>query len=128
MVSARHLSFSVVLFASAFRVRGGHLIAFVHVQFAWCARGRFFGPLFSFCEIFLRSDFFRSKFQVIDGNPVVANYIEPGAGKIALDMPDESWLASHVRRSQYMLQIVRCNDRTCCTGNWRTNFNQIIPD
>uniref|UniRef100_A0A8C4PZQ8 C2H2-type domain-containing protein n=1 Tax=Eptatretus burgeri TaxID=7764 RepID=A0A8C4PZQ8_EPTBU len=64
---------------------------------------------------------------LLDGYDVFAEYVEPGDTS-SLQVGDVSpkWTANHVRQSQYLLQIVRCEDRRCCT-DWRTNWNKIIP-
>ena len=60
--------------------------------------------------------------SVIDSNPVVAEYLSPPENirEAMIFMEGEEWKAKHVMQSQYMLQIVRCNDNTCC-DKWRTN-------
>ena len=50
---------------------------------------------------------------VIDGNSVVAKFIEDDAPAIVGTKPEE-WKALHVRQSQYFLQIVKCTDPKCC--------------
>ena len=61
---------------------------------------------------------------VIDEHPVVAEYIS--------DDPDErekseKWKSKHVKASQYFLQIVKCNDRTCCL-TFRSSYLEVIKD
>lgn len=66
------------------------------------------------------------KKTVIDGYPVdckalsVGNAYEPPA-------PDPVWVASHCRQSRYSLQIVKCNDESCCSP-FETNWLNVIPD
>ena len=49
----------------------------------------------------------------IDGHPVVAEFISDEANEPVVSK-SEKWKAIHVRESQYLLQIVKCNDRKCC--------------
>lgn len=65
-----------------------------------------------------------------DDYPVVSEYIEPGKGCIADDdiiKKSDEWVATHVRSSQYFLQIVRCEDRKCCKP-FRSSINQILQN
>ncbi|CAF1273702.1 unnamed protein product [Adineta steineri] len=39
---------------------------------------------------------------------------------------DEYWCATHVLQTQYTIQIIRCNDASCCTP-WRSNYIQVFP-
>ncbi|CAF3134085.1 unnamed protein product [Rotaria socialis] len=39
---------------------------------------------------------------------------------------DEYWCATHVLQTQYTIQIIRCNNPTCCTP-WRSNYIQVFP-
>ena len=59
----------------------------------------------------------------IDSYPVTAEYIEPKG--IKPPAVDRKWAANHVRQSQYLLQIVRCDDRSCC-GPWRSNWKIVM--
>ena len=52
---------------------------------------------------------------VIDGNPVVAEFIEEEA-PVIVETKSEEWKACHVRQSQYFLQIVNCTDKKCCSS------------
>ena len=45
----------------------------------------------------------------IDGNPVVAEFIEDDA-PVIMRTKSEEWKACHVRQSQYFLQTVKCTD------------------
>ena len=36
------------------------------------------------------------------------------------------WCATHVLQTQYTIQIIRCNNPTCCTP-WRSNYIQVFP-
>ena len=66
----------------------------------------------------------------IDKYPVVAHYISPPASDTVIhSMPAEAsqeWRATHVRESQYCLQVVRCTDITCCSP-WRSSLHQLLP-
>uniref|UniRef100_UPI0035900373 uncharacterized protein isoform X2 n=1 Tax=Myxine glutinosa TaxID=7769 RepID=UPI0035900373 len=61
---------------------------------------------------------------VIDGYSVTSEYVEPAG--LQLEKVSPKWAKNHVRESQYLLQVVRCNDRTCCT-EWRSNWNKVFP-
>ncbi|CAF2717357.1 unnamed protein product [Rotaria sp. Silwood2] len=39
---------------------------------------------------------------------------------------DEFWCATHVLQTQYTIQIIRCNNPSCCTP-WRSNYIQVFP-
>ena len=52
--------------------------------------------------------------MVIDGYPVIMEYIGDEALEIVKDV-NEELRSSHVRSSQYLLQIVKLNNITCCT-------------
>jgi hypothetical protein len=36
------------------------------------------------------------------------------------------WCATHVLQTQYTIQIIRCNNPSCCTP-WRSNYIQVFP-
>ncbi len=36
------------------------------------------------------------------------------------------WCATHVLQTQYTIQIIRCNDSSCCTP-WRSNYDRVFP-
>jgi hypothetical protein len=61
---------------------------------------------------------------VLDSHPVVARYVDPNEQPVEADALDPEWEATHVRVSQYLLQIVRCNG-PCC-GPWRSNWLEVI--
>ena len=50
---------------------------------------------------------------VIDSFPVIAAWWG-GIKAEEPSYPQQEWLNSHVRASQYFLQIVKCNDEECC--------------
>ncbi|CAF1599177.1 unnamed protein product [Rotaria sp. Silwood1] len=39
---------------------------------------------------------------------------------------DEYWCATHVLQTQYTIQIIRCNNSSCCTP-WRSNYIRVFP-
>lgn len=52
--------------------------------------------------------------MVIDGYPMMAEYVDPEKSTIDLDNTDkysQVWFDAHVRTSQYLLQIRKCSDR-----------------
>ena len=56
---------------------------------------------------------------VIDDFPVVAEYIVPTDTRLDIEQAkvlknDATWYANHVRESQYLLQIVKCEVVPCC--------------
>ena len=56
---------------------------------------------------------------VIDDFPVVAEYIVPTDARLDTEQAkvlknDAIWYAHHVLESQYLLQIVKCEDVSCC--------------
>lgn len=54
----------------------------------------------------------------IDGHNVVSEAIAPNASEMAQDeimFKDQQWTSHHVRSSQYLLQIKKCNDLKCCS-------------
>ncbi|KAJ8680486.1 hypothetical protein QAD02_016273 [Eretmocerus hayati] len=62
----------------------------------------------------------------IDDYPVVA--VHAGETSVA-DEPEEvdmDWYDVHVRESQYLLQVVKCNDRDCC-GDLGCSLKYILP-
>ena len=38
----------------------------------------------------------------------------------------KTFFSAHVRESQYVLQLVRCNDHQCCTP-WRSPLQNLLP-
>lgn len=62
----------------------------------------------------------------IDSYQVEAEYIDPAESQLnTVQTKSEKWLAKHVRQSQYLMQIVKCDDQYCCKP-WRTNWSQVI--
>ena len=62
---------------------------------------------------------------VIDGNPVIAEFIEDDA-PVILGTKSEEWKACHVRQSQYFLQIVKCKDPKCCSS-FQSSYLKVVP-
>ena len=67
--------------------------------------------------------------SITDNHPVVASYTSPPEKEHSkvLFHKTEEWKAKHVRQSQYMLQIVKCSDKSCCK-QWRTNYLEFFPE
>ncbi|XP_050498755.1 uncharacterized protein LOC126879621 [Diabrotica virgifera virgifera] len=67
--------------------------------------------------------------MVIDGHGVVAEYVEPdnSAETFVPDLPSQQWYSQHVRESQYLLQVVKCDDRACC-GHMRSSIRTILSE
>lgn len=64
----------------------------------------------------------------IDSYDVEALYVEPGESRAFLnDETDPEWYAMHVRESQYLLQIVKCNSLFCC-GPLRSSLRSVLPN
>ena len=54
--------------------------------------------------------------SVIDSYVVVAEYLSPPENirEAMIFMEVEEWKENHVMQSQYMLQVVKCNNNTYC--------------
>ncbi|GBP72732.1 hypothetical protein EVAR_75351_1 [Eumeta japonica] len=63
----------------------------------------------------------------IDGHEVVAKYIDPNNTSSVPDLPAEEWYTEHVRESQYLLQVVNCDDQKCCSPR-RSDLHMILHD
>ncbi|GBP08970.1 hypothetical protein EVAR_5258_1 [Eumeta japonica] len=64
----------------------------------------------------------------IDGHEVVAKYIDPNNDTSSVpDLPAEEWYTEHVRESQYLLQVVKCDDQKCCSPR-RSDLHMILHD
>ena len=61
---------------------------------------------------------------IIDNYPVVTKYQPPG-GMVEFQELDQQWIDCHVRQSRYLLQIVKCNNITCCKAS-RTKYDDTI--
>ena len=67
--------------------------------------------------------------MIIDGHPTVAQYVNPEVSELdegKLIVRDQKWFCKHVRKSQYMTQIVKCQDMQCCQKS-RSSFFKIAP-
>ncbi|CAF3921937.1 unnamed protein product [Rotaria sp. Silwood1] len=67
----------------------------------------------------------------IDSYPVACQYVEPvdkkdSSSSLNANTIDLHWLQIHVRQSQYLLQIIKCNNLKCCT-QWQTSYSKVIP-
>ena len=62
---------------------------------------------------------------VIDKHVITAEFVT--TNESSLGKYDEAWVGKHCRVSQYLLQIVKCNNKECC-GEWRTSWNKFFPD
>ena len=61
---------------------------------------------------------------VIDSYPVVAEYKPPGSNLKFSDL-DQQWIDIHVRQSRYLLQIVKCQNISCCKAS-RTSYIDVM--
>src|SRR5262249_17880428 len=65
---------------------------------------------------------------VIDGYPVQSEYVDPDNSEIShqnLEPVNPVWFGTHVRTSQYCLQIVKCSDGKCCKPA-RSSFFHVM--
>lgn len=62
---------------------------------------------------------------VLDGYDVCAEFVDPEASSLVVLGSTPSWIARHVRQSQYLIQIVKCSDLNCCR-EWRSNWTNIV--
>ena len=63
---------------------------------------------------------------VIDGYPVDCRAVPVGNSHEPTE-PDPVWVAKHCQQSRYCLQIVKCQDESCCSP-FETSWLSIIPD
>ncbi|XP_065639521.1 uncharacterized protein LOC136072280 [Hydra vulgaris] len=64
---------------------------------------------------------------VIHGFETIAEYKEPNSeNRVQLKQFGAEWDAKHVKESQYLLQIVKCNDQNCCCYR-RSSLFHLIP-
>ena len=63
--------------------------------------------------------------SVIGEHPVVSRCIDPQDRDLNA-RTTEDWKSKHVSQSQYMLQIVKCKDKSCC--QFRTNYLDFFPN
>lgn len=63
---------------------------------------------------------------VIDGYPVQSDYVEPPKSEVnkIFDI-DPIWYSQHVRSSQYLLQVSKCNSSSCC-GTHRSMLRKVL--
>lgn len=67
---------------------------------------------------------------VIANECVTAEYLGPVEAEQIIDErvnPSSPWYATHVRESQYMLQITKCQDSKCCPEP-RSKLRLVLPD
>ena len=62
----------------------------------------------------------------IDGYPVVSKFVSEVCEEVTDDL-NEKWRSDHVLQSQYMCQIVKCLDPSCCRP-FRTNKAVSFPN
>ena len=62
---------------------------------------------------------------VMDGNPIVAEFIEDDAPD-TLGMKSKLWKACHVRQSQYFLETVKCTAPKCCSS-FQSSYLKVVP-
>lgn len=65
---------------------------------------------------------------IIDKHPTKAEYIDPDNSEIDLSQllsKDDIWNSKHVQTSQYMTQVVKCDDRSCCKAR-RSSIFKIL--
>ena len=61
---------------------------------------------------------------VIDGHPVVAEYIKDNSPHSPMQKSEE-WKVDHIRESQYFLQIVKCLYSNCCSS-FRSSYLTVV--
>ena len=64
--------------------------------------------------------------NVIDNHPVVAEYINHTDHQTLIEK-SQLWCQQHVRGSQYMLQIIKCKDLSCCAPP-RSSYFSLVKD
>lgn len=63
--------------------------------------------------------------SIIDKEPVIAEYIDPDHKYLSPSSITENWKSIHVRSSQYLLQVVKCNNSKCCKP-FRSTINTFM--
>lgn len=64
---------------------------------------------------------------VFDSFKTYAYYIEPTESDITdPERMTQEWIAQHCRFSQYLLQIVKCDNKKCCK-KFRSNWMSVVP-
>ena len=64
--------------------------------------------------------------NVIDGYDVSSVYVSERSEQNASNDLTEEWKSVHVMQSQYICQIVKCNDLECCRP-FRSNYDNFFP-
>ena len=63
----------------------------------------------------------------IDGHDVKAEYISDDIGILEFENKSPNWYCTHVRESQYILQVVKCDNSECCSSP-RSSLKSILKD
>ena len=63
---------------------------------------------------------------MIDGNPVVSEFMEDGKHVIVRTNSVE-WKACHVRQWQYFLQVTKCSDEKFCSS-FQSSYLEVVPE
>ena len=63
---------------------------------------------------------------IIDTHPVVAEYIDHSDNHTLIEK-SQHWRQQHVRESQYMLQITKCKELSCCSQP-RSSYFSLVKD
>ncbi|CAF4527992.1 unnamed protein product [Rotaria sp. Silwood2] len=63
--------------------------------------------------------------KTIDDALELPNFQRPDDAEVVNEPENLLWSSEHIRQSQYLLQIVRCNNNKCCKP-WRSYYFQII--
>ena len=62
---------------------------------------------------------------VINGNPVVVEFIEDNA-PVIVGTNAEEWKACHIRQLLYFSQIVKCTNVKCCSS-FQSSYLKVVP-
>lgn len=65
---------------------------------------------------------------VIDGFETVAKFKDPDVSSVRTEDEDVDWITRHVTQSQYLLQVVKCNDQSCCLPRRSQILFEILDD
>lgn len=68
---------------------------------------------------------------VIDGFETVAAYIPPDHSHLNYPYQNDKsikWISEHVHQSQYLLQIIKCGNRNCCSAYRCTALFDLLPN
>lgn len=66
---------------------------------------------------------------VVDQFPCISEYVDPSKSELLqaeLVKKDQKWFDNHVRTSQYLTQIVKCLDESCCS-KLRSSYFSVVP-